>query len=124
MMKSLRWDIDCNTGSLRKYKPSLPFSISLSNIYVTVQACSRNITSSTNLANREKVNLQVPIRLSFQGRSSFLDKEKSAECTCMGSGCYFIHPSIIFSIQSFISLKHIELYISLLSQSLWRLCIT
>ena len=124
MMKSLRWDVHCNTGSLRKHKPSVPCSILLSNIYVTVQACSRNITSSTNLANREKVNLQVPIRLSFQGRSSFLGKEKSAKYTYIGSGCYYVHPPLIFAIQSLItSLKHIELYISLLSQSLWTLCI-
>ena len=56
MMKSLRWDVCCNTGSLRKHKPSVPCSISLSNIYVSVQACRRNIMSSTNLVNREKVN--------------------------------------------------------------------
>ena len=119
MMRSLRWDVYCNTGSLRKYKPSVPCSISLSNTYVTVQACSRNITRSTNLAHREKVNLQVLIRLSFQGHSLFLGKEKSAKCTYIGSGCYFIHLPLIFVIQRLIiSLKHIKLYSSLLSQSL------
>ena len=119
MMKSLRWDVHCNTGSLMKYKPSVPCSISLSNIYVTVKACSRNITNSTNLAYRKKENLQVPVKLSFQGRSSSLGKEKSAKCTYIASGCCFIDSPLIFAISSLIiSLKLIKLYISLLSQSL------
>ena len=124
MMKLLRWDVHCSTGSLKKHKPSIPCYISLSSIYMTIKACSRNITSSTNLAYREKVNIQVSVRLSFQGLSSFFDNEKSTKCTYCVSGRCFIHPLLIFAIQSLIrSLKHTKLCISLLSQSLWALCI-
>ena len=44
----------CNTGSLRKHKPSVPCFLLLSNNYVIKKACSRNITGSTNLAYSEK----------------------------------------------------------------------
>ena len=97
-------------------------SISLSNIYMTIKTFSRNITSSTNLAHRENTNPQVPIRLSFEGFSSSLGKEKSTKCTYFASGHCFIHPPLIFPIQGLImSLKHAKLCINLLSQSLWTL---
>ena len=75
------WLLHCNTGSLRKQKPSVPCFILLSNNYVNVKACSRNIMGSTNLAYSEKVNLQIPARFSFQGLLSFLGKEKLAKCS-------------------------------------------
>ena len=116
------WLFHWNTGSLRKHEPSVPCSISLSNNYVTVKACSRNITGSTNLAYSEKVNLQVPFRLSFQALPSFLGKEKPAKCTYFATGRCFIHPPLIFATQSLIiSRQHIKFCISLLNQSLWTL---
>ena len=81
--------------SLRKHKPSVPSSILLSNNYFIVKAFIKNIAGSTNLAYSEKVNLQVPIRLPFQGLSSFLGKEKVAKCTCFVAGHCFIHPPLI-----------------------------
>ena len=98
MMKSLRWDVHCNAGSLGKHNQSVLCSMLLSNIYVTIKACSRNITSSTNLAYREKVNLQVPVRLSIQGHSLFPGKEKSSKCNYIASGCCFIHHPLISAI--------------------------
>ena len=92
VMKLLRWDVHRSTGSLKKHKPSLPCYIPLSSIYMTIKTCNRNITSSANLAYREKVNIQVSVRLSFQGLSSFLDNEKSTKCTYFVSGRCFIHP--------------------------------
>ena len=94
--------LHCNTCSLRKHKPSVPCSVLLSNNYVIVKACSRNITASTNLAYSEKVNLQVSVRLSYQGLLSFLGKEKSAKCTYLATGRCFIHPPLIFAAQSLI----------------------
>ena len=40
---------------------------------------------STDLAHSEKVNLKVPIRLSFQGLPLFLDTEKLAKCSYVAS---------------------------------------
>ena len=77
----MEWLLHCSTGSLRKHKPSVPCSVSLSNNYMIVKAFSRNITGNTNLAFSKNVSLQLPVRLSFQGLSSFLVKEKSAKCT-------------------------------------------
>ena len=114
------WLLHCSTGSLRKHKPSVPCSELLSNNYVIVKAYNRNIVGSTNLAYSEKVNLQVPVRLSFQGLSSFLGKEKSAKCTYFVTGHCFIHPLLILLliVKLIVSLQHIKLCISLLSQSL------
>ena len=115
----MSWLLNCNTGSLRKHKPSVPCSVLISNNYVIVKTCSRNITGSTDLAYSEKVNLQVSVQLSFQSLPSFLVKEKSATCTYFATRRYFIHPPLIFATQSLIiSLQHIKLCISLLSQSL------
>ena len=80
---------------------------------------------STNLAYNNKVNLQVPVRLSFQGLPSFFGKEKLAKCTYFTRGCSFIHLPLIFATQSLIiSLQHTKFCINLLSQSLGTLCIT
>ena len=38
--------LQCETGSLRKYKSSVPCFVSLSNNYVIVKACSRNILAA------------------------------------------------------------------------------
>ena len=99
MMKLLRWD-GCFTVTLAPWG-------SISDLYPVpnpyqIKACSRNITGSTNLVYSKKVNLQVPIRLSFQGLPSFLGKEKSTKCTYFATGCYFIHPSLTFATQSLI----------------------
>ena len=99
--------------------------IALSNTYVIVKACSRNIMGSTNLEYSKKVKLQVTVKLSFQGLPSFLGKEKSAEYTYFATAPCFIHPPLICVTQSLnVLLQHIKLCISLLSQSLWTLCIT
>ena len=112
-----------NLGSLRKHKPSALFSVSLSNYYVIVKAFSRNISGSTNLAYSKKVNLQVPVILSFQDLPLFLGKGKSAKITYFATGHCFIHPPLIFATQSLIlSLQHFKLCISLLSQNPWTLC--
>ena len=112
------WLLHCNTGSLRKHKPSVPSSVLLPNNYVIVKTCSRNITDSTNLAYSKKSTYKSPPRLSCQGLPSFLGKEKSAKCTYFATGRCFIHPALIFAPQSLItSLQHIKLCISLLSHS-------
>ena len=119
------WLLLCNTGSLRKHKPFVPCSVSLSNNYVIVKAFSKNITGSTNLAFSKKVNLQVPVRFSFQGLPLFLGKEKSVKCTYFGKGSCSIYPPLIFTTQRLIiSPQHIKLCISLFSQSLWTFGIT
>ena len=77
----------------------------------------------TNLVYSEKVNL-LPIKLSFQDLPSFLGREKSAKCTYFATK-RFVHSSLIFASQSLvISLQHIKICISLLSQSLSTLSIT
>ena len=35
-----------------------------------------------------KTNLEVPIRFSFKGLPSFLDKEKSTKCSCFSTGSF------------------------------------
>ena len=89
------WLLHCNTGSLRKHKPSVPCSVLLLKKYVIVKACSRNISGSTNLMYSKKTNLPVQVRLSFQGLPSFLGKEKSVKCTYFATGHCFIHPPLI-----------------------------
>ena len=111
--------LHCNTGSLRRHMPSVACCVLLWNNYVIVKACSRNITGSTNLAYSEKVNLQVHVRLSFQSLLLFFGKEKSTKCTYFPTEHSCINLPLIFVTQSLvISLKHIKLCISLLSQSL------
>ena len=112
----------CNTGSLRKHKSSVPCCILLSNYYVIVKVCSRNIMGSTNLACNKKVILQGPVRLSFQGLLSFRGKEKSAKWTFLATEHCVIYSTLIFATQSLIvSLQYIKLCTSLLNQSLWTL---
>ena len=90
-----------------------------------MKACSRNIMGSTNLEYSKKVKLQVTVKLSFQGLPSFLGKEKSAKYTYFATALCFIHHPLIYATQSLnVLLQHIKLCISLLSQSLWTLCIT
>ena len=96
------WLLHCDTDSLRKHKPSVPCSVSLSNNYVIVKAFSRNITDSTNLAFRKKVNQQVPVRLSFQDLPLYFGKEKSAKCTYIVTRRCFIHSPLTFSTPSLI----------------------
>ena len=65
------------------------------------QLCDRksllgNIKGSINLAYSENANLEVPIRLSFQGLLLFLGKEKSAKCTNFATGHCFFHPPLIY----------------------------
>ena len=55
---------------------------------------------STNLAYSEKVNLKVPVRLSFQGLPLLLDAEKLVKCSYFATGCCFIHPPLIFGTES------------------------
>ena len=112
----MRWLLHCDTDSLRKHKPSVPCSVSLSNNYVIIKAFSRNITDSNNLAFSKKVIQQVPVRLSFKGLPLIFGKEKSAKYTYIATGRCFINFPLIFSTQS-LSVKHIKLCICLLSQT-------
>ena len=113
----MRWLLHCNTGCLREHKPSVPCSVLKSMNFVIVKACCRNM-GSTDLAYTEKVNLKVPVRLSFQEFPTFYDTEKSAKCSYFATAC-FIHPPLIFATESLItSLQHIKLCFSLLRQSL------
>ena len=76
IMKLLGWD-DCFTETLVPWwsiSHSYSCFVLLSNNYVIVKAFSGNILGSTNLAYSKKVNLQVPIRLSFLGLPWFLGK--------------------------------------------------
>ena len=78
----------------------------------------RNTNIWANLLYSEKVNLQLPARVSFQGLPLLLGKEKSAKCTYFVTGHCFIHLPLIFSTQRLIiSPQHIKL-------CLWTLCIT
>ena len=112
--------LHCNTGFLKRHKQFVPCSVLLSSNYVIIKACSRNITGCTNLEYSKSINLQVPIRLSFESLPSFLGEQKSATCTYFVTGHCFIHYPWNFATQSpVISLQHIKLEISLFSQSLW-----
>ena len=121
-MKLLRWDgwfLHCSTGTPRRHKSSVLCSTLLSNNYVIIKPCIRNIKGSTNLAYSKSVNLEVPVRLSFQSLLLFCVKEKSTKCTYTVTGHCFIHPPLIFVTQGLIvSLQHIMICISLLNQSL------
>ena len=61
------WLLDCNTGSLRKHKTSVP-----------VPYCFQTIMSlqKGTFLGTAKNNLQVPVRLSFQGLPLFLGKKR------------------------------------------------
>ena len=120
------WLLNCNTGYLRKHKPSVPCFVLLSNNFVIVKACSKKTMGSTDLAYSKKVTLNVPIRFFFQDLPSFLDTEKSAKCNYLVTGCCFIHPPLIFFTDSLIILLQdiAKLCISLLGQSAWTVGIT
>ena len=114
-MKLLRWD-GCFTVTLAPWE-SISHLYPVPYYYQTLCDRKRNITGSTNLAYSEKINLQVPVRLSFQGLSLFLGKEKLAKCTYFATGRYFIDPPLIFATQKLIiSLQHIMLCISCLAK--------
>ena len=66
MMRLLRWD-----GSLRKYILSLRCSVSLSNNYVTVKSCSRNINGQHQPSIQRK-SLPARFRQDFLSRTSFV----------------------------------------------------
>ena len=44
-------------------------------IAMTVKACSKNITGRATPVQSEKINLEVPAGLSFQGLPSFFGKK-------------------------------------------------
>ena len=117
-MKLLRWDgwfLHYNTGYLRKHKPSVPCSVLLSNYYMIIKPCSRNIKDSTNLAYSRNMNIEVPVRLSFQSLPLLFGKKKSTKYPYFETRHCFIHPPLIFATQSLIiSLDHITLWFSLL----------
>ena len=97
---------------------AVPCSVLLSNNYVIVEACSKNIMGSTNLAYSQKSQAKSSCQIFFKGLPLFHGKEKLAESSCPTTRC-FIHPPLIFATQRLIvSVQHITLCISLLSQSL------
>ena len=74
------WLFHCNTGTFWKFKLPLPcFELQLDNY----EACSRNITDETTPGYSEKINVEVPVGLSFQALLWFLGKEKSVKITTL-----------------------------------------
>ena len=69
------WLFHCNTGTLRNELP-LSCSISPSDNYVIVKACSKNKMGRATILYSDKINIEVPIGLSFQGLPLFIYKEK------------------------------------------------
>ena len=116
----MRWLLHYNTDSLRKHKPSLPCSLLLSNNYVIIKACSGNIMGSV-----QRKSQLTSSRQTFLSRPSFVSWQiKVDKIDLLCDRTLFYPSSINFVTQSLIiSLQHIELCISLLSQSLWILCI-
>ena len=116
----MRCLLHCITGCLREHKPSAPCFVLLSNNFVIIKTCNKNIMGSTDLAYSKNVNLKVSVRLSFQGFPLFLHTEKLANCSYFVTGCCLIHPPLIFATESLtIPLQYIiKLCISLISQSL------
>ena len=66
IMKLSRWD-----GSLRKHKPSLPCSISLSNNCVTIKACCKNVNRQHQSSIQQKSNPTI-FHQAFLSRPSFV----------------------------------------------------
>ena len=117
------WLLYWNLGSLRKHKPSVLCSVSLSNYYVIVKAFSRNISGSTNLAYSKKSQPASSCH-SFLSRPSFVPwQRKVGKNHLLCDRTLFYPSSLIFATQSLIlSLQHFKLCISLLSQNPWTLC--
>ena len=90
------WLLPCNTSSLRKHKPFVPYPVSLSNNDVIAKAFSRNITGSSNLAYSKKVNPQVPVWLSFQELTLFLGKKSQQNAPTLQEDTLFYSFSLIF----------------------------
>ena len=99
------WLLPCNTGSLRKHKPFVPYSVSLSNNDVIAKAFSRNITGSSNLPYSKKLNPQVPVWLSFQDLTLFLGK---MHLLCKKTRCFIHYPLFFATLSLIISLQHIK----------------
>ena len=117
----MSWLLNCNTGCLRKHKPSVPCSVLLSSNFVTVKACSKKTMGSTDLSYSEKVNLKVPVSLSFQGLPSFVDTEKSSKFSYFVIRCCFIHPPLIFATESLI-IYHYGILLSFSLACLAKVC--
>ena len=80
------WLLHCNLGSLRKYNPSVPSSVLLSNNYVIVKACSRNITGSTNVAYSEKSTSKFPSGFPFKAFLCSLVKKSWQDAPTLQQG--------------------------------------
>ena len=91
----------CETGFLRKHKPFVPCSVSLSN------NCDRKSLQQEHHGKhrstvQKKVNLEVLVRFPFQGHPLLLGEEKSAKRTYFAARRCLINPSLIFATQSLI----------------------
>ena len=115
------WLLNCNTGCLRKHKPSVLCSVLLSSNFVIVKACTKKTMGSTDLAYSKKVNLKFPVSLSFQGLPSFVDTEKSSKFSYFVTRCCFIHPPLIFASDSLI-IYHYSILLSFSLASLAKVC--
>ena len=113
----------CYTGTLRDHKLLLPCSVLWSDNRMIVKACSRNTTcEATNQIYKENINLKL--RLSFQGLPLFPGQGKSAKCSYFPRGCCFTHSPLIFATQSLVILLSVTFCINLFDKNLWTLGIT
>ena len=120
-MNLLRWDgwlLHYNTDYLRKHTPSVPCSVLLSNNYVIIKPCRRNIKDSTNLAYSENVNIEVPVRLSFPKPFLAPWQKKVHKIYLLCNGTLLYPSSLNFCYSEFNYVTRAHYAFSLLNQSL------
>ena len=66
--------------------PFVPCCVLLSNNYVIIKPCSRKINDSVNLTYSENVNIDVPVRLSFQSLPLLLGKKSPQNTPTLQQG--------------------------------------
>ena len=114
------WLLHCNTGSLRKHKPSLPCSILLSNNYVIIKTCIRNIKGQHQSRLQQKSQLKS-FRQAFLSWPSFIPWQRKVCKMHILCNRTLFYPSSLNSCYSELNYLttayNISLCISLLSQS-------
>ena len=85
-----------NSGSLRNHKPPVPYSVLLSNNYVIIRPCSRNIMGSTIQCTAKKSTYKFSSHFPFKAFLCSLAKK------IWQIAHSFINPPLIFAIQSLI----------------------
>ena len=118
----MEWLFHCNTHTLWKIELHLPCSVLVWDNYVILKVYSWNITSKATLVYIEIINLEVTLKLSFQGPPPFLAETSWQDVTKFSTESCFTHPSLIFAAQGLItSLEHTKFCVSFLAQSPWKL---